>query len=183
MDHTDLATLRQLPRHTPVIVQRGNTDLVARFRSVTELGWNESTEAHGVQVTSIETNHWGARKLTDHERGYGGYLIEKRGRAILFAGDTADTRGFARLRERAQVKLAIMPIGAYDPYIRVHASPEQAWRMADEMNAKYLLPIHHSTFKLSHEPVDEPITRLLLAAGSEHRRIAAMQIGETWEAE
>lgn len=183
MDHTDLATLRRLPRPSPVVVQRGNRDLVARFTSITELDWNESAQLGDVRITSIETSHWGARKLTDHERGFGGYLIEKGDQAILFAGDTADTRAFSPLRHKAHIELAIMPIGAYDPYIRVHASPEQAWQMTNEMNAKYLLPIHHSTFKLSREPTGEPVARLLRAAGSERWRIAATEVGETWEAE
>ncbi len=178
MDHTDLPTLRRLPRRTRIVVQTGNRDLVARFTHVTELGWNERADVSGVRVTSVETRHWGARTLNDTWRGYGGYLIERNGRAILFGGDTADTRAFAR--GRAAVDLAIMPIGAYDPYIAVHANPEQAWRMTNEAGARFMLPIHHRTFKLSREPVDEPVTRLLRAAGSERRRIALTEIGETW---
>ena len=180
MDHTDLPTLRRLPREASVIVQPGNRDLVERFGDVTELAWGELIETHGVRITSTEANHWGARTLTDGERGYGGYLIERRDRAILFAGDTADTRAFARLRNKARIDLAIMPIGAYDPYIAVHASPEQAWRMTREAGATYMLPIHHSTFKLSREPIDEPARRLHRAAGPEAWRIIADEIGATW---
>lgn len=180
MDHTDLPTLRRLPREASVIVQPGNRDLVERFADVTELAWGEQVEKCGVSITSTEANHWGARTLTDGERGYGGYLIERRSRAILFAGDTAETRAFARLRNKARIDLAIMPIGAYDPYIAVHASPEQAWRMTREAGATYMLPIHHSTFKLSREPTDEPVRRLHQAAGSEAWRIVADEIGATW---
>jgi L-ascorbate metabolism protein UlaG (beta-lactamase superfamily) len=78
------------------------------------------------------------------------------------------------------VDLAILPIGAYDPYIYAHANPEQAWRMSREMNADYILPMHHSTFRLSREPVGEPIRRLLKAAGSERWRVTVSEPGETW---
>jgi L-ascorbate metabolism protein UlaG (beta-lactamase superfamily) len=184
MDHCDLATLRRLPRQTHAVVQRGNLDLVRRFRRANELAWGESTEIAGARVESIEVNHWGARKLTDRERGYGGFLIEKQGRALVFGGDTAYTRAFTRLRRRdAEIVLAILPIGAYDPYVNAHANPEQAWAMSREMNARYVLPMHHSTFKLSREPVDEPIKRLLDAAGAERWRIALTEIGETWQLE
>jgi L-ascorbate metabolism protein UlaG (beta-lactamase superfamily) len=74
----------------------------------------------------------------------------------------------------------MMPIGAYDPYIFAHANPEQAWAMAREMGATYILPMHHSTFRLSREPAGEPVARLLRAAGQERWRIAATQVGETW---
>jgi L-ascorbate metabolism protein UlaG (beta-lactamase superfamily) len=180
MDHCDLGTLRQLPRATNAVVQRGNRDLVRRFRHKSALAWGDAVEIGGARIEAIEVNHWGARKLTDRQRGYGGFLIEKRGRALVFGGDTAYTRAFARLRPRANVVLAMLPIGAYDPYIFAHANPEQAWTMGREMGATYIMPMHHSTFRLSREPADEPIKRLLLAAGRERWRVALTQIGQTW---
>jgi L-ascorbate metabolism protein UlaG (beta-lactamase superfamily) len=182
MDHCDTGTLARLPRPTlrRAVVQRGNGDLVRRFRRVDELAWGQSVEVGGARVESIEVSHWGARKLTDSHRGYGGFLIEKEGRAIVFGGDTADTRAFGRLKGRARVVLAMMPIGAYDPYIYAHANPEQSWRMAREMGATYILPMHHSTFRLSREPVGEPVERLHAVAGRERWRVALTEIGETW---
>jgi L-ascorbate metabolism protein UlaG (beta-lactamase superfamily) len=180
MDHCDMGTLRRLPRRTHAVVQRGNRDLVRRFRRVQELEWGESAEVGGARVESIKVNHWGARKLTDKHRGYGGFLITKRGRSIVFGGDTAYTNAFAALRQRAQIDLAILPIGAYDPWIHAHANPEQSWAMRAEMGAQYILPMHHSTFKLSREPKTEPVTRLLRAAGDERWRVALTEPGQTW---
>jgi L-ascorbate metabolism protein UlaG (beta-lactamase superfamily) len=180
MDHCDLGTLRRLPRRTHAVVQRGNRDLVRRFREVRDLAWGESVEIDGARIEAIEVNHWGARRLTDRHRGYGGFLITKQGRAVVFGGDTAYTNAFARLRSRQQIDLAILPIGAYDPYVYAHANPEQAWAMRREMNATYMLPMHHSTFRLSREPVKEPINRLFTAAGDEHWRIALSEPGQTW---
>src|SRR5918911_1029853 len=145
MDHCDTATLKRLPRDVRTVVQRGNLDLVRRFRRSDALAWGEATEVAGARVEAIEVNHWGARKLTDRGRGYGGFYVEKRGRAIVFGGDTAYTSAFTRLRRRdAEIVLAILPIGAYDPWIYAHANPEQAWAMSRQMNARYLLPMHHS---------------------------------------
>lgn len=180
MDHCDLGTLRRLPRGTRAVVQQGNGDLVRRFARVDELSWGESVEVNDARIEALEVSHWGARTLTDNYRGYGGFLIEKNNRAVVFGGDTAYTKAFAKLRRRARVDLAILPIGAYDPYIRVHASPEQSWAMAREMGATYILPIHHSTFRLSREPIKEPVTRLLAAAGDEHWRVALTEPGQTW---
>lgn len=181
MDHCDLGTLRQLPRAAHAVVQRGNGDLVRRFRKVTELEWGESVEVGGARVESIEVSHWGARMLTDRHRGYGGFLVEKRGRALVFGGDTAYTNAFAALRQRGlKIDLAVLPIGAYDPYIYAHANPEQSWAMRREMGAEFILPMHHSTFRLSREPAGEPVRRLLAAAGRERRRVALTEVGETW---
>lgn len=57
---------------------------------------------------------------TDTNRGYNGYTIEAGERRILFGGDTALTDSFRSLKNRGPYDLAIMPVGAYDPWI--HAS-------------------------------------------------------------
>lgn len=183
MDHTDLGTLRLLPRDVPVVVQPGNQDLVRRFRKVHELAWGQDSEIGAVRVESTEARHWGARMITDRHRGYGGYLLQKSGRTVLFAGDTAYTDVLTQLGRRTPIDLAILPIGAYDPWIANHASPEQAWTMFQRLGAKYVLPVHHSTFRLSREPVDEPIERFLQAAGPERWRVVGTEVGVTWALE
>ncbi|HXI21493.1 MAG TPA: MBL fold metallo-hydrolase, partial [Gemmatimonadales bacterium] len=79
--------------------------------------------------------------------------------------------------------LALMPIGAYDPWIDNHADPEQAWAMARDLRARHVMPIHHSTFRLSREPAHEPLERFLAAAGSERERVVGTVLGESWEKE
>jgi L-ascorbate metabolism protein UlaG (beta-lactamase superfamily) len=134
----------------------------------------------GLRIESTEARHWGARMITDNHRGYGGYLFQKAGRTVLFAGDTAYTDALTRLGHRGPIDLAILPIGAYDPWINNHASPEQAWAMFQRLGATYVLPVHHSTFRLSREPMEEPIQRFLASAGSERRRVVLTEIGSTW---
>ena len=59
------------------------------------------------------------------------------------------TDRFAGLARGGRTHLAIMAIGAYDPWIRVHATPEQAVAMANAAGAEYIMPVHHQTFRLS----------------------------------
>ena len=179
MDHTDLGTLSKLNANTPVIVQSGNADLVRRFRNVRELSWGETAAVDTLQIQATEARHWGARMITDSHRGYGGYLLRKDGRSILFAGDTAYTDVLTRYGRNERIDLAILPIGAYDPWIANHASPEQAWKMFKALGAEYVLPVHHSTFRLSREPAGEPVQRLLAAAGAERWRVLTTEIGAT----
>ena len=118
--------------------------------------------------------------ITDRHRGYGGYVIQKAGLTVLFAGDTAYTDVLTPLGQRLAIDLAILPIGAYNPWINNHASPEQAWTMFRRLQARYVLPVHHSTFRLSQEPLTEPIERFLTAAGPESWRVVGAQVGATW---
>ena len=85
-----------------------------------------------------------------------------------------------QLRSQGPFDVGIMPIGAYNPWIWNHCTPEQALEMANKAGADYILPVHHQTFKLSFEPFDEPIKRFTRALTTESSRIALRQIGETF---
>ena len=60
-----------------------------------------------------------------------------------------------------------MPIGAYDPWIYNHCTPEQAVTMADAADARLIVPVHHQSFRLSNEPFMEPIERIQQALAQE----------------
>ena len=106
--------------------------------------------------------------------------MNAKGRRIIFGGDTTLTTYFEALRDGRPYDLAIMGIGAYQPWIRAHCTPEQAIAMATAAGAHYLMPVHHQTFKLSFEPFREPIERFTSALRDEPERIALREIGETF---
>ena len=181
MDHFDIPTLRQLEnRQTQVVTASETSDLlrVKRYASVKELRWGEAAEIGPVQVSAFEVSHWGARMRSDVFRGYNGYLIESGPYRILFGGDTAYTHAFRRLRSQRGIQLALMPVGAYNPWIAVHCNPEQAWQMANDAGAEYVMPIHHQTFQLGREARFEPVERILHAAGPNPERICVREIGQ-----
>jgi L-ascorbate metabolism protein UlaG (beta-lactamase superfamily) len=180
-DHFDLATLRGLERKsTSIVTAKFTSDLlrVPRYGSVQELGWGERVQVGPATITGIRVNHWGARMGRDVHRGFNGYLIETARHRVVFGGDTALTDTFAGVRAAKPVDLAIMPIGAYDPWIRMHCNPEQAWKMAADCGAERVLPVHHQTFRLSREPYMEPVERLIEAAGSD--RVILTRVGQEW---
>jgi L-ascorbate metabolism protein UlaG (beta-lactamase superfamily) len=178
-DHLDRPTLDRLPKSTPVITSHHNADLIndLGYKRVTELQWGQSIELNGLRVTGCEVKHWGARTFYDHHRGYCAFLLEHGKRRILYGADTAYGEHF---RDIGKVDLACLGIGAYDPYIAAHATPEQALAMGDDVRADHILPMHHSTFKLSHEPMNEPIERILTAAGRDTSRIIIREVGGQW---
>jgi L-ascorbate metabolism protein UlaG (beta-lactamase superfamily) len=185
-DHFDLRTLRRFDENASVITASNTRDLLrwTRLHDITELRWDErktlKTAAGDIDIIGLRVKHWGARKQRDTHRGYNGYLIERNGRRILFTGDTALTNGFAELRERGRVDLAIMSIGAYNPWIHSHCTPEQAVKMANAAGAQFIMPVHHQTFRLSFEPLREPIERFKGALHGAPERIALCEIGQTF---
>ncbi|MBO0734574.1 MAG: MBL fold metallo-hydrolase [Methylocapsa sp.] len=185
-DHFDMRTLHQLPRPATVITAPRTSDLLrwTWFREVTELHWEESklieTPAGGITITAFRVKHWGARKRRDTYRGYNGYILERNNRRLIFGGDTALTDSFAQLRARGPIDLAIMPIGAYNPWIHSHCTPEQAVQMAGEAGAQFIMPVHHQTFRFSTESFREPVERFQSALRKTPERIALCEIGETF---
>ena len=182
-DHFDLPTLRRLEHSGTAVVTASNTsDLlrVRRYASVRELGWGERARVGPVSILGFEVRHWGARLRSDTHRGYNGYLLETGRHRVVFGGDTAYTDSFRVARSSRPVDLAIMPIGAYNPWIHAHCNPEQAWRMGADCGAEYLLPVHHQTFRLSREPFFEPVERFMDAAGSRPERVVTTRIGHEW---
>jgi L-ascorbate metabolism protein UlaG (beta-lactamase superfamily) len=188
-DHLDLRTLRCFDRTTRVITARATSDLLkrTRFSEVSELDWGESktlnTAAGEIEITAFPVKHWGARMQRDMYRSYNGYLIESRGRGrrrIIFAGDTAMTENLAALSRHGPIDIAIMSIGAYNPWIQSHSTPEQAVQMANAAGARFIVPMHHQTFRLSFEPLREPIQRFEAALSKTPERIALRKIGETF---
>lgn len=178
-DHLDRPTLRRLPKDVPVITAHRTRDLIVDlgFRSVTELYWGEHRTVGSLKITAQQVQHWGARTFYDKHRGFNAYLIEAEKHRVLYGGDTAYCEYFKGI---GKVDLAIMGISAYDPYIAAHATPEQALEMADHVEADYVLPMHHSTFKLSYEPMDEPIQRMMTAANGDKNRVIIRRVGGCW---
>jgi L-ascorbate metabolism protein UlaG (beta-lactamase superfamily) len=180
-DHFDVPTLRRLEsRGTTVVTASRTRDLLRarRYRAVHELGWDDGAGIGPVEIRAFRVNHWGARMRTDSYRGFNGYTIQAGRRRILFGGDTAYTPEFRHLRWSHPFDLAIMPVGAYDPWIHWHCTPEQAWRMAEDAGFETFLPVHHQTFALSREPYLEPIERVYECAGRHPDRVALRAIGE-----
>jgi L-ascorbate metabolism protein UlaG (beta-lactamase superfamily) len=185
-DHFDLRTLRHFDASTQVITAHRTADLLrrTRFRNVFELNWGEEktilAPAGPIKITAIPVNHWGARMRKDFYRGYNGYVLERNNRRVLFGGDTAFTDAFGALRQDGAIDVAAMSIGCYNPWIRSHATPEEVVQMATDAGARFIIPIHHQTFRLSFEPFREPIERFEAALRDEPERIALRDIGETF---
>ncbi|HEY7617212.1 MAG TPA: MBL fold metallo-hydrolase [Terriglobales bacterium] len=192
-DHLHRPSLRGIVRQTrrrrgasPIIVVPHHVfDLVSDlgFGDVVELNWWNSYRHAGLTVTHVPSRHWGARVLKDSHRGYGGYVLRDRKHSVYHAGDTAYFSGFREIGRRLAPELALLPIGAYDPpgFRNVHTNPADATRAFIDLNSRWMIPMHYGTFRLSHEPLEEPLQLLeqeAKALGIEDR-LVVMEEGVT----
>jgi L-ascorbate metabolism protein UlaG (beta-lactamase superfamily) len=176
MDHLNRPSLRRIVAHNnkvsgraPIaVVPWGVEDLVKDlgFARVVTLEWWQTKSIGGLELTMTPCKHWGARLFKDTHRGFGGYVIRGGGHALYHSGDTAYFDGFTHIGKRLQPEIALLPIGAYRPdsYRGVHTCPEEALQAFLDLGARRMIPMHYGTFRLSQEPMEEPVERLMAAA-------------------
>ena len=159
-DHFHRPTLRRLPAPKIGVMPWGVGDLAHNlgFTRIIELQKWESFSHADWSVTLTPCKHWGARTLRDEHRGYGGFMLEHQGRRIYHAGDSAYFDGFKEIGKALKPEIALLPIGAYfpDTFRHVHMGPDEALHAFRDLGAKWFVPMHFGTFKLSFEPLDEP---------------------------
>ncbi len=167
-DHLHLPSLRAIAAGQPVIVPQGVGSVVKRcaFSSITELNYWDSVRFDNLQITLTPAKHWGARMIHDTYRKFGGYLITCEDRTIFHCGDSSLFDGFREIGIRANIDVALLPIGAYEaPSGRaVHMNPEEALEAFDMLGATHMVPMHYGTFPLGGEPIHEPAERLIAAS-------------------
>lgn len=162
------ATRQKSGRRPSIIVPQHVRDIVfdLGFSDVVELKWWESTRLGDLTITHTPSNHWGARIIRDMHRGFGGFVLQSNNHSLYHAGDTAYFDGFHEIGRRLHPEIALLPIGAYNPpsFRAVHTSPEDAVQAFLDLRAERMIPMHYGTFRLSHEPMEEPVQRLLADA-------------------
>jgi len=195
MDHMDYETLYTITNNFPnkidCITAYNTADVIAEleWKSLKEIDWNEEIELQEIKFKALEVKHFGWRYPWEKDRSKGfmqdgrsfnAVTIEKNGKKILFGGDTAYHELFTSLKDE-DIEVAIMPIGAYNPWKRNHCNPEEALIMADEhIGAKHFIPIHTKTFKQGSEPIDEPLTWLNESISKYKINLALDDIGKTF---
>ncbi|MBV9146552.1 MAG: MBL fold metallo-hydrolase [Acidobacteria bacterium] len=192
-DHLHRPSLRAIARLTrwrsgrapEIILPRNVGDVVARlgFSRIHELEWWQEFRHGNLSVVHTPSRHWGARMLRDFHRGFGGYVVRSGRHSLYHAGDTAYFDGFREIGRRLSPELALLPIGAYHPahYRNVHTSPEDALQGFLDLGSRCMVPMHYGTFRLSYEPMEEPLERLRAAAAAAgvSDRLLVLEEGKT----
>ena len=192
-DHLHRPSLRAIARFTrwrrgkapQIIVPKNVGDVVARlgFSRIHQMEWWQEFRDGKLSITHTPSRHWGARMLRDFHRGFGGYVARFGRHSFYHAGDTAYFDGFREIGRRLHPELALLPIGAYHPehYRSVHTSPEDALNGFLDLGSRCMIPMHYGTFRLSYEPMEEPLQRLHAAASAAgvSDRVLVLEEGKT----
>ena len=196
-DHLDVRTLSRLAaKFSPrVITPLGNdVTMTSNDANIRAEGfdWNQRIEiGNGVAVTLVATRHWSARGLFDRNKAlWASFVLETPAGKIYIVADSGYGTGthFRRVREiHGAPRLAILPIGAYEPrwFMRdMHMNPEDAVKAMADCEAQVALAHHHGTFQLTDEAIDAPVQGLadvLDAAKISREKFLALKPGQIFE--
>ena len=191
-DHLDRASVCWIARHNPqalFVVPLGVRRWMLRhgIRNTVELDWWQSHQAAGTRITSVPAQHFSGRTATDRNKTlWCGFVLERAGKRIYFAGDSGYSRDFSDIGARfAPMHLSLIPIGAYAPrwFMRsMHVNPDEAVKIHRDVGSRLSVAMHWGTFRLTEEPLEEPplaLAAALSAAGVDAGRFWVMQHGET----
>tara|TARA_A100001011_G_scaffold400094_1_gene512297 strand:+ start:4091 stop:5146 length:1056 start_codon:yes stop_codon:yes gene_type:complete len=170
-DHLDASAIRNFPyKKSKVITPLKLSKYFKNFSDVNELDWYEKIQINkDIKVTLLPAVHWSKRSLFDSNKTlWGSFLIEYQNKKILFACDTGEGNIYKDLGKKyGPIDLTFINIGAYNfyPIMPVkdrsvyHTNPEQALKIAKDLNSKKVIGMHWGTVILSLEPIMEPPKR------------------------
>ena len=170
-DHLDASAIRNFPhKNTKVLLPLKLSKYFKRFKDVNELDWYDETQVNkDIKVTLLPAVHWSKRSLWDTNKTlWGNFLIEYKGKKILFASDTGYGNIYKELGNKyGPIDVTFINIGAYNFYPMMpvkdksiyHTNPEEALQIGKDLNSKKVVGMHWGTVVLSLEPIMEPPKR------------------------
>ena len=168
-DHLDKSTIRKFPfKDAKVLLPlKLGKYFKPRFKDINEMDWYDEIKVNNdLKITFLPAVHWSKRSLTDTNKTlWGNFLIEYKGKKILFACDTGYGNIYKDLGKKyGPIDITMINIGAYnfkpmfDKSI-YHTTPEEALNVAQDLKSKKVIGMHWGTFVLSLEPIMEPRKR------------------------
>ncbi|WP_082352563.1 MBL fold metallo-hydrolase [Rhizobium sp. AAP43] len=196
-DHLDVATLKRLGQghDARIITPLGNDTIIHAehpFTGTSVMDWGDRLDlGNGLVVHCEPCHHWSARGMGDRRMAlWAAFLIETPGGKIYHIGDTGYAGGqhYREIREKhGDIRLAILPIGAYEPrwFMKAqHQNPQEAIEGFHLSGAQFGIGHHFGTFQLTNEGIDDPpkaLTTAMAAKGIGTDRFKGLRPGQQFD--
>lgn len=194
-DHLDVATLSRLAAaHRPRVVTPLGNDAIMRAHDATVAAeaydWGDRIKlGTDIAVTLVPAQHWSARNLSDRNMSlWASFVVDAPGGRIYFVADSGYSGHFRAAGERhGPLRLAILPIGAYEPRWFMgesHMDPAQSVQALLDCGAEFALAHHYGTFQLADEAIEAPLIALaeaLRLRGIPGERFGVLRPGQVWQ--
>lgn len=185
-DHLDKNTIALLAAHTPqYYVPLGVTAQLSAWGvaadAITTLNWHEQATAGPAKVTLTPSQHFSGRGFTDRNKTlWGSYVVATASQRVFFSGDSGYFDGFKKVGQRyGPFDLAFVESGAYASlWPQVHMTPAQSVQAANDLQARYWVPVHNSSFDLAFHPWYAPLEGVSQHADNGDATLLTPQFGQ-----
>ncbi|WP_432712510.1 MBL fold metallo-hydrolase [Pedobacter sp.] len=184
-DHLDFETIKKLqPKVGQVICPLG---VGAHFEKwgypaahIIEKDWGDAIDlANQIRIYLTPARHFSGRGLSANNTLWTSYVLETPLRKIFIGGDSGYDKHFAAIGEKfGSFDLAILENGQYnEAWSYIHTLPEEFFKVAKDLKAKRVLPVHAGKFNLGGHAWDEPYKKLAVY-NTNHLPLVTPIIGE-----
>lgn len=185
-DHLDYKTIQQIKGKVKIVIcglgvaqhfEHWNWDT----SKIIERNWYDTIQLDDdFEITLTPSRHFSGRLLKRNRSLWTSYVLKTPTKQLFLGGDSGYSPHFKEIGNRfGEFDLAILECGQYNkkwPYI--HSFPEDLLTEANDLNAKHVLPVHHSKFRLSQHPWYEPLERVTAAFNNQKIPLITPKIGE-----
>jgi L-ascorbate metabolism protein UlaG (beta-lactamase superfamily) len=207
-DHLDYRTIRQFAAKTSHFYTSAGVGSHLEYWGIgadriTELDWWESVtigkegqpeqsgegsaespgEENAFRLTATPARHFSGRTFKRNQTLWSSFVLQTKDHSLFLGGDSGYGAHFKSIGDRyGPFDLAVLECGQYGrnwPYI--HMFPEQTVEAALDLRVKMLLPVHWCKFVLSVHDWNDPICRVVRAAGDKGLPLATPRIGEPFQ--
>lgn len=167
-DHLDYETIIKLkPKIKNVICPLGVGEHLEYWgydkNNIIEKDWNEEIILEeGFTVHTVPARHFSGRGLKRNQSLWMAFVLQTPTMQIFIGGDSGYDQHFAEIGKIfGSFELVILENGQYNKAWKyIHSMPDEVLKIAKELNAKRLLPVHSSKFAIALHAWDEPLMKI-----------------------
>ncbi|MBX2924804.1 MAG: MBL fold metallo-hydrolase [Chitinophagaceae bacterium] len=185
-DHLDYETILALkPKVKHVICGLGAGAHFEHWgyakEQIIEMDWYETSMVDSNYIIhSFPAHHDGGRGFKRSQALWLSFVIESPAMKIFYSGDGGYDPVFKEIGEKmGNIDFALMECGQYNvAWQSVHKLPDEAKQATIDINARRMLPVHHSKFTLAQHSWDDPLVKISALSEQAPYTLATPMIGE-----
>ncbi len=147
---------------------------------IIEKDWDETVEFGELKIHTTKARHFSGRSIKRNNTLWLSYVIETANLKIFVGGDSGYDSHLAEIGQaHGPFDLAILENGQYNvAWDKIHFMPHQVIAAASDLQAKRVMPVHSSKFRLAMHPWDEPLSEVSRFALEQEIPLITPIIGE-----
>lgn len=149
-DHTDLPSLRRLPRKTTVIAPRGSSTYLRRWSGVQvhEVSEGDLVRVADVEISVMPANHSMGVSVPRPITSCVGYVLQN-DLSVYFAGDTDLFPAMVDIGRQFDLSVALLPVWGFSHRLgNGHLTPLTAALALSQLRPRIAVPIHWGSLRL-----------------------------------